>query len=195
MDFDLINSYLKKKLKEVRYQHTLRVVDMGIILAEKFKYENINKVKLGCYLHDVGKNLGSNKIFEIVCNEGYKLSPDELKNINIFHGVASMVIARDEFNIRDEEVLNSIKNHVTGVENMSMLDKIVFLADFFEIGRDFNRVNESRNEALINFNINKSLFLAYNSIISELLSKNLFIHENTLKARNFVLRELNDFCF
>lgn len=168
---------------------------MGIVLAEKFKYEDIDKVRLGCYFHDAGKNLVSNKIFEIVCSEGYKLSYDEERNIHIFHGVASMVIARDQFNIKDEEILNAIRNHVTGIENMSMLDKIVFLADFFEMGRDFNRVNKSRDAALIDLNINKSLILAYDSIISELLAKNLFIHENTLRARNYVLRELNELCF
>lgn len=195
MDFNLIDRYLKENLNEFRYQHTLRVVDMGIVLAEKFKYEDIDKVRLGCYFHDAGKNLVSSKIFEIVCSEGYKLSYDEERNIHIFHGVASMVIARDQFNIKDEEILNAIRNHVTGIENMSMLDKIVFLADFFEMGRDFNRVNKSRDAALIDLNINKSLILAYDSIISELLAKNLFIHENTLRARNYVLRELNELCF
>ena len=54
MDFEKIDSYLKENLNEFRYQHTLRVVDMGIILANKHGYDDILKVKLACYFHDAG---------------------------------------------------------------------------------------------------------------------------------------------
>lgn len=195
VDFKVIDHYLKEKLNDFRYHHTLRVVSMGEVLGEKFLYSKMDNIKLACYLHDAGKNLGGEKILEIVKAEGYHLNSYEMDNIHIFHGVASMVIARDEFNIKDEEVLNAIKNHVMGIEGMSLLDKIVFLADFFEVGRDSNRVYKSRDAALIEGDINKSLLFAYDSIIGELLSKKLFIHENTLRARNFVLKEIGNCCF
>lgn len=194
MDFEKIDSYLKENLNEFRYQHTLRVVDMGIILANKHGYDDILKVKLACYFHDAGKNLSPNKILDMVSNEGYKLTCEEIENVHIYHGVASMIIARDKFNINDMEVLNAIKNHVTGVENMTILDKIVFLADFFEMGRDFDRVHKSRDAAIIDLNLDEALILAYDSTINELVSKRRFIHENTLRARNFILRKLNNCC-
>lgn len=194
MDFDKINTYLKENLNEFRYQHTLRVVEMGIFLANNHGYSDLNKVKLGCYFHDAGKNLSPERILEITKNEGYKLRNEEIENIHIYHGVASMVIARDKFNIHDLEVLNSIKNHVTGVEDMTLLDKIVFLADFFEVGRDYNRVHKSRDAAIKDLDLDKALILAYDSIISELIMKKSFIHEDTIRARNFILRKFNKFC-
>ena len=194
MDFEKIDSYLKENLNEFRYQHTLRVVDMGIILANKHGYDDILKVKLACYFHDAGKNLSPNKILDMVSNEGYKLTCEEIENVHIYHGVASMIIARDKFNINDMEVLNAIKNHVTGVEKMTILDKIVFLADFFEMGRDFDRVHKSRDAAIIDLNLDEALILAYDSTINELVSKRRFIHENTIRARNFILRKLNNCC-
>lgn len=194
MDFDKINAYLKENLNEFRYQHTVRVVEMGIVLADNHSYNDLNKVKLGCYLHDVGKNLPPEKILEITKSEGYELRDDEIENIHIYHGVASMVIARDKFDIYDLEVLNAIKNHVTGSERMTLLDKIVFLADFFEVGRDYNRVHKSRDAALIDKDLDKALILAYDSIINELIMKKSFIHENTIRARNFILGKFNKFC-
>lgn len=194
MDFDKINAYLKENLNEFRYQHTLRVVEMGIILANNHGYDDLDKVKLSCYFHDAGKNFSPEKLLKITKDEGYKLGDDEIENIHIYHGLASMVIARDKFNISDLEVLNAIKNHVTGIEGMTLLDKIVFLADFFEMGRDYNRVHKSRDAALIDKDLDKALILAYDSIINELIGKKSFIHEDTIKARNFILRKYNKFC-
>ena len=77
---------------------------------------------------------------------------------------------------------------------MTILDKIVFLADFFEMGRDFDRVHKSRDAAIIDLNLDEALILAYDSTINELVSKRRFIHENTLRARNFILRKLNNCC-
>ena len=190
MDFLAVDRYIKENLNNFRYEHTLRVVDMGMILCNKLSYCDEEKVKIACYFHDVGKNLPEDTILNMTLNEGYELNEYELKNIHIFHGVASMVIARDKFNVDDIQILNAIKNHVTGAEDMSIIDKIVFLADFFEMGRNFERVYKSRDAALIDLDLDKSMLFAYNSIIVELLEKGGFIHENTIKARNFILKNL-----
>ena len=188
MDFNKIEEYLKENLNEFRYNHTLRVVGMGLILAEKYNYIDVDKVKIACYLHDSGKNLSSEEILKITIDEGFILSDEDKENIHVYHGVASMVIARDVFNISDVEVLDAIKNHVMGSNNMTMLDKIVFLADFFEFGRKFEVVHKSRDAALIDLDLDKSMILAYDAIISDLINRRCIIHENTLKSRNFILR-------
>lgn len=188
MDFLVIDRYLRENLNNFRYEHTLRVVEMGMILCDKFPHCDREKVKIACYFHDAGKNLKEDIILKIILNEGYKPNEYELENIHIFHGFASMVIARDKFNINDVQILNAIKNHVTGIEDMCDIDKIVFLADFFEMGRDFERVYKSRDAALIDLNLDKAMLLAYDSIIGDLLTRGRFIHENTIKARNFILR-------
>ncbi len=187
MDFSNIENYLKNNLNKFRYDHTLRVVAMGETLGRKFNYD-IDKIKISCYLHDAGKNISKSKILEIVKNEGYNLCEKEILNINIFHGVASMVIARDEFNIHDEEILNSIRYHVTGREDMTLLDKIVFLSDYFEIGRDYNIVHESRDAAINDLDLDKALLISFKSTIKYLLDKDKFIHEDTLRARNFLVK-------
>lgn len=190
-NFDYIDDYLKNNLNDFRYKHTLRVVEMGILLCEKFSYEDILKVKIACYLHDAGKNIPYDEMKNIVLKEGYVLNEFQIKNIHVYHGVASMVIARDKFNIHDEEVLNAIKYHVMGRENMTILDKIVFLADFFELGRDYNIVHESRDAALNELNLNKAMIIAYDSIIKELIFYRKYIHEDTINARNYILKELS----
>lgn len=190
MEFEIVKKYLRENLSEFRYNHTLRVVDMGVALAQKFSYEDVLKVKTACYFHDAGKELTSDEILKIVTDEGYVLDCDEVANVHIYHGVASMVIARDKFKISDSDVLKAIQSHVMGNENMSLLDKIVFLADFIEIGRDYNVVCKSRDAALVNLNLDEALICAYEAIISDLLSRGKFIHEQTLRARNAILRNI-----
>ena len=71
MDFLAVDRYIKENLNNFRYEHTLRVVDMGMILCNKLSYCDEEKVKIACYFHDVGKNLPEDTILNMTLNEGY----------------------------------------------------------------------------------------------------------------------------
>lgn len=94
-------------------------------------------------------------------------------------------MAREHFEIEDEEILSAIRWHTTGKENMSKLDKIIYLADMIEPSRDFSGVEELRNDS--KDDLDKAMLNALTHTIKYLLEKGCLIDINTVKARNYLL--------
>lgn len=93
------------------------------------------------------------------------------------------------YNVRDEEILKAIKYHTTGNENMSLLEKIVFLADAIEEKRSYPGVEEIRKKASKNLDLGVLECLNHN--IRYLIDIDAFIDPLTLKARNYLIKEKN----
>ncbi|MGL5648076.1 MAG: bis(5'-nucleosyl)-tetraphosphatase (symmetrical) YqeK, partial [Clostridium sp.] len=117
-----------------------------------------------------------------------QLTLSEKKTPELWHSIVGPIVAKEKFNINDEEILSAIRFHTTGKEDMSLLDKIIYIADMIEPSRVFDGVGEIRKEVLEN--LDKGVLVGMNHTISFLLSKNGMIEENTIKARNYLLDEL-----
>ena len=105
---------LKKRIKPSRFQHTLGVIETAEALASAWHYPHPEKARLAALLHDCAKS-----------------EADALG-----HAPLGAVIAREEYGIRDAEILGAIRWHTTGRAEMSVLEKIIFIADYIEPGRD-----------------------------------------------------------
>ena len=177
--------YLQNNLIEKRYNHTLGVVKTALELAEIY---NVNKEKaeIAALAHDCAKNISYDELKEI-CEKGNIIfTEDDLNSKPIWHAYAAVVIAKEEFNINDEEILNAIKYHTTGRKNMTVLEKIIYLADYIEPGRTFEKIQEVR-ELTYDKNIDEALIKAINNTIEFLISKRSIIHKSTIEARNYLI--------
>ena len=125
---------LKASLKEKRYIHTLNVADTACKMAQALG-ENPNKAYLAGLLHDAAKNNEDEKNIEICKKYNEKISKTEYANPYLLHGKAGACIAKYRYNISDPDIYNAIKYHTTGRSNMSLLEKIIFVADYIEPGR------------------------------------------------------------
>jgi len=141
-------------------------------------------------VHDCARDL--EKPLQLKCLKEEGIEADELTlNIEeLLHGPAAVHICRKVFAIEDEEILSAVRYHTTGKENMSLLEKIIYLSDFIEPSRSFPGVEELRGLAFKN--LDKALLLAFNSSILYILSKNEYVHINTILARNHVLKEVGE---
>jgi len=179
-----IKKYLKENLKESRYNHTLGVVETAVKLAKIYNVDII-KAEVAALCHDVAKNLSSDQLQKIIRDENIELSSDEVNTRSIWHAIVAPIIAKKEFLIEDEEILSATRWHTTGKENMTKLEKIIYLADLIEPSRDFPGVNEIREIA------EKDLDLAVLEGLTHttkyLLKKGFAIDLNTIKARNFLI--------
>lgn len=179
-----ILQYLNLKLNAQRFQHSLRVKDTSIALA---KIYNINeeKARIAGLVHDCAKNLKNNEINDFLEKNGYNIDEMFKNNSNILHGLIGSIIAENIMNITDRDVLNAIAFHTTGRANMSMLEKIIYLADYIEPMRNFNGVEILRTLAYEN--LDEALLLSFNNTIKYVIDKGDFIHKDTIEARNFIL--------
>ncbi len=185
MNYDEI---IKNTLDEQRYIHTKGVVDTAIQLADKYGADR-DKALIAAYLHDFAKPLGydeslkQNKKFSIMLDE------ETLENPDLLHAPLGMAIAKYKFGISDEEILDAIRYHTTGKENMPLLTKIIYLADLIEPSRNFDGVEKIREAAYKD--LNQALIISMNNTIVYLIKKNHVIHSDTYKARNFIIRNLH----
>ena len=184
LSIEQMNLYLKENLLEKRYIHVKGVVEMAKKLAE---LNNVSeeKAEIAALAHDVAKNLSKDKMKEIITENNIIISPLEENNSNLWHSIIAPIVAKDKLGIEDEEILDSIRWHTTGKENMSVLAKIIYIADMIEPNRNFNGVEEIRK--ITYDNLDAGVYNGLTHSIQFLLTKNLLIDENTIKARNYFL--------
>lgn len=176
--------YLKANLTEKRYIHILGVAETAKILA-KLNGVVEEKAEIAGLAHDVAKNLSKYKMKEIMKEHNIVLSEVEENNANLWHSIIGHIEAKDKLGIEDEEILDAIRWHTTGKENMSILTKIIYIADMVEPSRNFEGVESIRKVTFENLDMGVYYGLTYS--IKFLLTKNLLIDENTIRARNYFL--------
>lgn len=183
-----IEEYLKKNLKTSRYKHSLGVRDSAVILAKKYKVDE-GKARLAGLIHDCAKNLKDKEILNLVREQGLEISKVCFKSPQIMHGLAGAIVAKNVFKVTDEEVLNAITYHTTGREDMTALEKIVYLADFIEPSRDFLGIEALRTLAYKD--LDRALFLAFDNTITFVIKKGELLHLDTVIARNDIILKNN----
>ena len=184
LSIEEINLYLKENLIEKRYAHILGVVDIAKKLA-KLNGISEEKAEIASLAHDVAKNLSKTRMKEIIEENNIILSAVEKDNANLWHSIIGAIEAKDKLGIEDEEILDSIRWHTTGKENMSILTKVIYIADMIEPSRNFDGIENIRK---ITFeDLDMGVYCGLTRSIEFLLIKNLLIDENTIKARNYFL--------
>ena len=135
-----IKKYLKKHLTKERYHHTVGVAYTAMSMAMKYNPQPDNnefmiKAEIAGLLHDCAKCMDNDKKIRICNKNQIAYSKLEAENPYLLHGKVGAYIARKEFDILDEDILNAITWHTTGRPDMSLLEKIIFVADYIEPSR------------------------------------------------------------
>lgn len=126
---------MKKELDDSRYEHTMGVMYTCAALAMRYECD-IEKAMLAGLMHDCAKCIPNAKKLKMA--EKYHLEPSELERKNPFmlHARLGAYLAKEKYDIDNEEVLDAIRWHTTGRPDMTLLDKIVYIADYIEPKRD-----------------------------------------------------------
>lgn len=135
-----IKKYLKKHLTKERYNHTMGVAYTAASLAMKYNPDTgnsdfIKKAELAGLLHDCAKYMDNEKKINICKKNNIEYSLFEVEHPYMLHGKVGAYIAKEKFGIEDEDILGAITWHTTGKPNMSLLEKIIFVADYIEPSR------------------------------------------------------------
>ena len=179
-----IKKKLKKTLSPQRYQHTLNVVDSAIELGKRYG-GNINEIELAALLHDCAKDYSSQELKNIAKEADLELDAITYSEPQLLHGPVGGYIAKRDYGVTNQEILNAIIFHTTGRENMTHLEKIIYLADFIEVGRDYPGVNDLRK--LSKQDLDLAIIQALTNTIKYICLLNGMIHIRTVSARNELL--------
>lgn len=191
VNYEELYKVVKESVSKERFEHILGVVERAIEYSKVYNV-NIEDAKIAAILHDIAKEYSIEKSLGILEKYEYKLDEIEKKNPNLLHAKVAAMIAKYEYYMSDD-IVNSISFHTTGRANMSMLEKIVYLADATEKGRiymnELNQLTLDEVVFLIKKDINKGLFYVLNFTLKSLLHRKLYIHNNSVEAYNFYLKK------
>ncbi|HJB90217.1 MAG TPA: bis(5'-nucleosyl)-tetraphosphatase (symmetrical) YqeK [Candidatus Eisenbergiella merdigallinarum] len=133
-DIRKIRKSMEKVLDPKRYEHTLGVAYTAAALAMRYG-EDINNAVLAGMLHDCAKCLTNEKRLAICEKYNIAVNDAEHKNPYLLHAKVGSFLAMKKYGVTDKDVINAILNHTTGRPGMSLLEKIIWVADYIEPGR------------------------------------------------------------
>lgn len=122
-------------LPRKKYNHTLGVQTTSFSLALLYGADYKDAALAGL-LHDIAKYMSNKKLLKECVRYNIPVSKSEKKSPHLLHSKLGSYYAKTEFSIKNQDILNAIKFHTTGRPNMSLLEKIVFVADYIEPNRD-----------------------------------------------------------
>ena len=143
MDLIDIQKDLKKVLSAKRYRHSAGVADSARALADKYG-ANAEKAYIAGWVHDCAKELSLSEMHDIVNEHSLRLDKYVLSSKALLHGPVGSILCETKYGIDDKDIKSAIFYHTTGRTNMTLLEKIIVLADYIEPSRDFPGVSGAK---------------------------------------------------
>ena len=177
-------SYLKAK----RCAHVLGTAATAVKLAEKYGAD-AHRAEVAGLLHDCTKKLSMAEQLALCERYGIVLDELEKKALKLLHAKTGAALARDVFGV-DDEIYNAILWHTTGKPGMTVLEKVIYLADFIEPTRDFPGVDTLRRTVWED--LDYGLLMGLEMTVEEMQEMGSPIHVNTLTARDYLRGKENE---
>lgn len=170
----------KRMMDPKRFQHCIGVSRTAAKLA-KLNHYDVDKAALTGFIHDYAKQIPVSVYQQTICEQGFD---KDLLNYNraIWHGIVGSWFIKRDLKITDPEIITAVQRHTTGDVTMTKLDKIVFVADFIEPGRDFPGVEQARKIAYADLDAGVGFELAHT--LAFLIEQRAKIYPKTLLAYN-----------
>lgn len=178
---------MSEKLQEKRFKHSMNVAEAAKALAERYG-EDTERAYVCGLLHDIEKNAPDEEQMKYLLR--FPDIPEVVvKTPKLWHAAAGAAFVRDELGIDDSEMISAIKYHTTAKADMTMLEKIIYIADFISDERDYPGVDEVREAAFDD--INKAILIGTRFTLEDLLRQGRVINQDTIDAYNEVCKIFN----
>lgn len=178
---------LAERLSEESYAHCERTAKVAVVLAERFGVDGVS-AELAGLLHDYARDDDPSKLAEAAAGLDVPVTPFESEHPHLLHARVGAAMARRDVPGLGEAVLSAIEVHTVGGVPMSDLDKIVYLADMTEPGRDFPGVDDLR-DALEHETLDECFRLAYGRTLRHLQERGRPVHPISATVSVFIERE------
>ncbi len=173
-------------LSDYRRIHSLNVSEEAVRLAGKYGAD-VEKARLAGLLHDVTKETDGDKQLQIIEKGGIMLSRLERNSPKLWHAISGACYVRDVIGIDDADIFNAIRFHTTARGGMSVLEKVIFLADFTSPERDYPDIDVIREKAEIS--LEEGMLYGIRFTVSRLIDRGNTVSPDALDAYNEILLE------
>ncbi|MCH5197720.1 MAG: nicotinate (nicotinamide) nucleotide adenylyltransferase [Oscillospiraceae bacterium] len=183
IDEQLLLKDVRKRLSDYRYHHSVCVAESAKELAKRFGADEY-KAYIAGIAHDILKEQPEEEAKSLFDKAGVSLSELEKRSKKLWHAIAGEAYLREKYSL-PEDILSAVRYHTTGKGNMTLLQKILFVADFISADREYDGVRDMRERAKESLETAMEEGLRFT--IEELSAKCLPIHPDTLSAYNQIL--------
>ena len=174
---------IKKRLSEYRFYHSLNVADEAKRLAKKYGADEDKAFTAGL-IHDIMKDTDYETQRELIEKYSHKMTPTELANPKIWHAMSGEVFLRHELNVKDEDILSAVRYHTTARDNMSLLEKVLYIADYTSAERNYPDVDVIREKA--ERSLEEAMLYGLQFTIKENVEAGAVVHPDSILAYNEV---------
>lgn len=184
MDINYLKSLIKPRMGEYRYVHSVNVSKKAVELAKIYSCDE-EKAMIAGMLHDITKETPANEQLKIITEGGIILDDVEKSSTKLWHPISGSVYIHDTVGITDSDIVNSVRYHTTGREGMSLLEKIIFVADFTGDERNYDGVDIMREKSMRS--LEEAMLYGLQFTIKDLSKRMMTIHPNALACYNELL--------
>ena len=165
-DLKLLQKQMKEELSEDRFEHTLGVMYTAESLAMRYGVD-MTKAAVAGLLHDCAKCIPNSQKIRLCKKHNLEVTENEEKNPSLLHAKLGAILAQKSYGVNDPEILSAIRWHTTGKPDMTMLEMIVYMADYIEPNRD--KAPNLREIRKLSFeNLEEALYQVLESTLSYL---------------------------
>ncbi len=183
MDVAKALEIVRHKLPKKRFEHSVRVAETAVDMAELFNGDKYICEMAGI-LHDYCKYDELSEMYQFVIKE--KLDPALLGfNNELLHGPVAAIKMRDDYGIKNEEILLAIANHTSGRDHMSLNEKIIYVADYIEPERNQENVEKIRDLVYKENHLDLAVYEITKATIKYLLENDKTIYPRTIDCLNY----------
>lgn len=174
---------LKKYIDGARYQHTMGVMYTAAALAMCHRID-VERAQVAGLLHDCAKCIPNAKKLKLCKENNIPVSEIELQTPHLLHAPLGAYIAKEKYHVEDPEILSAIMWHTTGKPDMTVLEKIIFIADYIEPLRT-KAPNLEEIRALAFSNLDRAVYLTLRDTLSYLEQAKACLDNQTVVAYNY----------
>lgn len=184
MSFESYQSAIRGLLGDKRYKHSVCVSRAAVQLARRYGADE-EKAKTAGILHDIMKDLPREEQKKLMDRYGIRLTEVERNAPKLWHAILGAEYIRRELGVEDPEILQAVRFHTTGRENMTLLDKVLFIADFISEDRDYPGVERLRETA--GNSLEEAMIEGIAFTVKDLADGKRPIHPDTIAAYNHTI--------
>jgi len=179
-----INEKLQSMMTGERFDHTERTRDIALEIAS-CQIIDKEKVEITALLHDCAKEMPKDEMKRWIHKYSIVLDEIEEKEPGLWHQIVSAIIAERDFGVKDQEILQAISIHSTGDANMSLLAKIIYIADYLETWPNESMMQKAKED------IDLALREVMIKKINYIFNKSAFLHPKSVSAYNWLAKKLD----
>lgn len=181
LDCKIYEDVISQRMKAARFKHSKNVAKEAVRLAKKYGADP-EKAELAGILHDATKETEAEEQMELIARAGIELSELERESPKLWHAISGSAFVQVVLGIEDREVIDAIRYHTTGRAGMTLLDKVIFIADFISADRDYEGVDKMRKIA--EKNLDDAVLEGMAFTIADLADRKLTIAPDTFAGYN-----------